>query len=79
MVMSVIAHALLKERALYQDALNNDYNGDRERLFEKYPQARGFLREPQKLYTKREQAMSFLDQVAKEHIKEMKETLDFSK
>jgi len=77
MVMSVIAHALLKERALYEDALNDEYGGDREKLFERHPQARGFLRDPQRLYSKREQAMSFLDQEARKHVAEMRETLRF--
>lgn len=78
MVMSIIAHALLRERALYQDALDNAFGGERERLFERHPQARGFLRVPQMLYAKREQAMRFLDDTAIKRVGELIETLQFS-
>jgi deoxyhypusine synthase len=79
MVMSVIAHAILHERAKYEDTLNGPlYNGDRERFFAHHPQARGFLREPQRLYKKREQAMELLDKEAMKQVPKMLKTLAFT-
>lgn len=77
MLMSIIGHAILKERALYEDALKNDFGGDLNKMIQKYPQAKGFLRSPLRLYSKREEAMKFLDQAAKEHLDEMRESLTF--
>jgi len=79
MVMSVLAHAILKERAMYLDVLNGPlYGGDREKFFKEHPQARGFLRTPQRLYSKREEAMQLLDTEARKHIPEMRDTMHFS-
>ncbi len=77
-VMTFIAHALLKERALYQDKLANEYHGDEEQMFREIPQARGFLRKPQQLYAKREQAMAELDNAVREHKNELMDTLHFN-
>ena len=77
MLMSVIAHAILKERVLYEEELQGKYRGNREKLFKDVPQARGFLREPARLFSKREQAMELLDAEAKKHLPEMRETLYF--
>lgn len=78
MVMSTLAYAILRERCLYEDALNSNYNGDREKLFSAVPQAKGFLREPRRLYTKREQAMEFLDEQLRKNIVKIRGSLDFS-
>ncbi len=79
MVMSVLAHAILHERAAYEDTLNGPlYKGDREKFFEHHPSARGFLREPQRLYAKREKAMELLDAGARKHLPEMRDTLTFT-
>lgn len=78
MLMSVIGHAILKERALYEDALKNDFGGDLEKMSQKYPQVKGFLRKPLRLYGKREEAMKFLDEAAKEHVGEMRDSLEFA-
>lgn len=78
MLMSVIAHAILKERVLYEEALHEEYQGKRERLFAAHPPAAGFLREPRHLYQKREHAMTLLDEAAKRHLPEMRDTLRFS-
>ena len=78
MLMTTIAYAILNERAMYEDALKAQYNGDREKLFTEIPQAKGFLREPQRLFSKREQALAFLDEAARQNIPKMKETLYFS-
>ncbi len=78
MVMSTIAHSILWERALYEDALKGVYNGDIEKLFANVPQTRGFLREPQRLYAKRDQAIAFLDNEAKKYLPQMRETLEFN-
>lgn len=77
MLMSVIGHAILKERALYEDALKNEFGGNLDKMVAKYPQAKGFLRKPSRLYQKREEAMKFLDQAAKEHVGEMRNTMQF--
>lgn len=78
MLMTVIAHAILRERALYEDALKSEFKGDRGKLFRRHPQARGFLRTPQRLYSKREEAMKLLDAEARKHIPEMRDTMHFS-
>jgi deoxyhypusine synthase len=78
MVMSVIAHAILHERARYEDALHGHlYQGDKEKFFKHHPEARGFLREPQRLYAKREQAMELLDGEAMKQAPKMLKTLGF--
>ncbi len=77
MLMSVIAHAILKESALYEETLQNQYHGDREHLFSEVPQAKGFLRKPQRLYQKREQAMQLLDEEARSVLPKMRKTLHF--
>ncbi|MDO8460416.1 MAG: deoxyhypusine synthase family protein [Nanoarchaeota archaeon] len=77
MVMSIIAHAILKERALYEDSLNDNYKGDKEKMFAEIPASRGFLREPQRLYKKRELAMELLDSEARKALPQMRETLYF--
>ncbi len=77
MLMSVIGHAILKERCTYEDALRDQYKGDREEFFRDVPEARGFLREPQRLYQKREKAMELLDSHVKKHLPELRETLRF--
>lgn len=79
MVMSVTAHAILHERAMYEDTLNGPlYKGDREKFFKDHPAARGFLREPQRLYKKREQAMAFLDEEVRKQLPKLRETINFS-
>ncbi len=75
MLMSIISHAILRERALYEDELKNQYKGDKEKFFRENPQATGFFRELLRLYKKREQAMSLLDGAARKHLREMKRTL----
>jgi len=75
MLMSVIAYAILRERNMYAEALETTYHNDRERLLRDYPQAQGFLREPRRLFSKREAAMQALDKEAKKHLPEMRETL----
>ncbi len=78
MIMSIFAHAILKERARYLDTLNGPlYQGDRDKFFAHHPAARGWLRGHTQLYTKREQAMEFLDAAAKKHLPEMRDTLHF--
>jgi len=75
MLMSIIAHAILKERTLYEETLAIEYEGDEYEFFAAHPQARGFLREPARLYQKREQAMTFLDKAAQDALPEMRKTL----
>ncbi len=78
MLMSVIAHAILKERAEYEDKLSCQRTPEeRKRFFKKYPESRGFLRELPRLYHKREQAMAFLDEAARKHLDEMKKASHF--
>lgn len=77
MLMSVIAHAILRERALYEESLRDHYRGDKDKLFAEVPEAAGFLREPRRLYDKREEAMELLDRAAKKHLPEMRKTLYF--
>ena len=75
MLMGVIAHAILKERNVYAEALATTFKGDKEKLYKAHPQAKGFLREPRRLFGKREQALQLLDKEAKKHLPEMRETL----
>jgi len=77
MLMTVIAHAILKEREVYSDALNEEYGGNLEEMCKRVPQTRGFLREPQRLYAKREEAMTLLDNALAQHIGELEESLYF--
>ncbi len=78
MVMSTIAHAILHERAIYLDTLNGPlYRGDKERFFEDHPGARGFLREPARLYKKREQAIAFFDEMVKRKLPKLLKTMNF--
>jgi len=73
--MTIIAYAILKERAKYEDLLETKYRGNKGKLFEKHPQARGFLREPARLYRKREDAMELLDSELKAHLPKIMETM----
>ena len=79
MCMSVISYAILKERLHYQQMLKEEFHGEKEKLFSKMPQARGFLREPQRLYGKREKAMQFLDQALAEQKGELLNSTNFEK
>ena len=60
-----------------EKTLEEKYGGNKENLFRVHPEARGFLREPRRLYQKREQAMKLLDRAAKKHLPEMRETMHF--
>ncbi len=79
MLMTVIAHAILHERAVYEDTLHNTYKDDLQKMIAEVPQAQGFLRAPQRLYKKRGQAMKLLDDAAREHLGEMRNTLHFDR
>ena len=60
---------------MYAEALATTFKGDKEKLYKAHPQAKGFLREPRRLFGKREQALQLLDKEAKKHLTEMRETL----
>jgi len=61
-----------------EDTLNGPlYKGDREKFFEHHPAAKGFLREPARLYQKREQAMELLDEKFKKQIPRLIQTMTF--
>lgn len=75
MLMGFITHAILRERNLYAEMLATKYKRDKEKLCGKHPQAKGFLREPRRLFAKREEAMRLLDREAKKHLDEMTATL----
>ncbi len=77
MMMSVIAHAILKERVIYENLLKTEFKGDKEKLFAAYPESKGFLREPSRLFQKREEAMVLLDRAVAEHMDELRESLNF--
>jgi deoxyhypusine synthase len=74
--MSFIASAILHERDQWQSKLQHTYDGDRERLFIRHPEAKGFLREPARLYTKRTEALAFLREAASSKIDAMLQTIE---
>jgi len=77
MLMSVIAHAILKERNIYENLLKTEYENNKEKMFAAYPESQGFLREPARMFKDREEAMALLDKNVKEHLEELRETLGF--
>ena len=77
MQMSLIALAIMQERHEFWEKLEEEFSGDKQGLFKKYPEAEGFLREPLHLFKKREIAMQLLDKALAEHETELMDSIHF--
>ena len=71
MVMGILAHAILQERNTLKETLQNDFGGNLKKMSIKIPEAIGFLRQPQRLYEKRKEAMELLDIQLEKNMKKL--------
>jgi deoxyhypusine synthase len=79
MLIPFLVQALLQERERLAAILNDDFKGNLARFKKAHPGEWGFLREPLRLLTKRDDAIAELYKATKKKRRALKETLRYTR